>query len=94
MKRKTIKNILTVTAYLAVIIALLIILDNVTHKQNKTVETSYKTYTVQQGDNLTKIANRFYKDTYLPEAIFTIKQENNLKSSGLEVGQVLRLGVK
>ncbi|MEG1705056.1 MAG: LysM peptidoglycan-binding domain-containing protein [Clostridia bacterium] len=92
MRNKRYSEIVSLVCFVLLLLIIAICsLINIASKQDKPIETSYRTYTVQQGDNLTKIANKYYTDTYLNEAIFEIKKENNLKSSSLEVGQVLKV---
>ena len=47
-------------------------------------------YKVQKGDNLTAIADK-HSDEYVLKTIAQIKEDNNLKSSDLVVGTILKL---
>ena len=60
-------------------------------------EYEHKTILVSQGDTLWTIAefekenNEYYKDKDIREIVFEIKENNNLNSSNLKVGQELKI---
>ncbi|MDP4143219.1 MAG: LysM peptidoglycan-binding domain-containing protein [Bacillota bacterium] len=55
----------------------------------------YKTYTVQEGDTLSQIAERFKsKDTELTNYIAEIEYQNNRSSSEVMAGEVLQIPIE
>lgn len=60
-------------------------------------EYSYKTITVSEGETLWNIAefekenNEYYKNKDIREIVFEIRENNNLSTSNLVVGQELKI---
>lgn len=80
--------ILAVSTTLAVAL-LLTIVSIILDDFNKDIV--YMSYEVKKGDNLTTIANRYYKDIYILKAIAEIKQINNMTNSNIYEGQIIRI---
>lgn len=62
--------------------------DLIEEEEEEEEEEEYQEYTVESGDSLYRISNKFYGD---PEKYNLIMNYNNLSSSNLTVGQVLKI---
>ena len=61
---------------------------NDTYEATTAYETGYRTHTVESGDNLSRIANRFYGNASYAN-IQRIREANNMTNDVIRVGQVL-----
>ncbi len=86
---------LALNILLAVLITILLITIGISKREFKQEgQVSYKNYIVQEKETLFDIANKLDKDEDLRKTVNDIKKFNNLKSSMIYEGQVLKVEVK
>lgn len=75
--------------FVAIVLIMLVIILFSDSKAKETIQ--YDEYTISAGDTFWGIYCERYSDKNYGEALYNFKQDNNMKTCDLQVGQVVKL---
>jgi LysM repeat protein len=80
-----------IAVFILIVVMLFLIFLSVIKVEQQEKEVIQIQHIVMSGENLTQLADKYYEDMYLLKAIQKIKTDNNMATSDLQIGQVIKI---